>query len=494
MSHQDERHAAPVRAENSTPAAPAAAAPPGDAPPRDAPSDNAPPDGAAPDATPAAAEIAIEKLVYGGDGLGRWPGGKAAFIPFTLPGEQVRAVRETEKPGYLRARVAEILAPAPERVPPRCEYFLRCGGCQLQHAAPERQLELKREVLRETLARTGGVAWEGEIGLHASPPWGYRNRVRLRWGPGGLGYYARDSHAVVAVAHCPIASPALDAAIRALAAAGVAPPAARELELAADGEDRAIMAAVTFAGLGLEERAFAAGLMERIPGCVSVVAGAAEAGPAGEGRHPRGARPAAAAAKKQETVIAGTGSLMYAVGDYGYRVSPGSFFQANRLLLPELAAAVTRGAEGVPTGGEQAVDLFSGVGLFALPLAARFAQVSAVENGREAARDLRFNAGAAENLRVFAEPAEAYLRRRRGPLDLLVADPPRTGLGAKLVAAVAAAQPRRMHYLSCDPATLARDLRALAAALPLEIESIELFDLFPQTFHVETLVRLRLRS
>ena len=492
MNHQDEPHGAPMGAKNATPA---------DAAPR---SDAG---GAAQEATPAAAEIAIEKLVYGGDGLGRWPGGKAAFVAFTLPGERVRAVREAEKPGYLRARVAEILTPAPERVAPGCEYFLRCGGCQLQHAAAERQLELKREVLRETLSRTGGVAWAGEIGLHASPPWGYRNRVRLRWGPGGLGYYARDSHAVVAVAHCPIASPALDAAIRAMASAGAPPATARELELAADGEDRAIMAGVTFARLGPEERAFAAGLLERIPGCISAAAAGADAGQGGggsRGEESRGegfrregsrlAQPRAAEAERPEAVVAGAGSLTYTVGDYEYRVSHGSFFQANRFLLPELAAAVTRGADGEPAGGEQAVDLFSGVGLFALPLAARFARVSAVENGPAAARDLRWNAGAAENVRVFAEPAEAYLRRRRGPLDLLVADPPRTGLGAKLVAAVAAAAPRRMHYLSCDPATLARDLRALTAALPLEIESIELFDLFPQTFHVETLVRLRLRS
>ncbi len=467
---------------------------------------------AAPDATPATAEITIEKLVYGGDGLGRWPGGKAAFVAFTLPGERVRAVCEAEKAGYLRARVAEVLTPAPERVAPGCEYFLRCGGCQLQHAAAERQLELKREVLRETLARTGGVAWAGEIGLHASPPWGYRNRVRLRWGPGGLGYYARDSHAVVAVAHCPIASPALDAAIRAMASAGAPPMTARELELAADAEDRAIMAGVTFARLGPEERAFAAGLLARIPGCISAAAGAAGAGRSGDGSRGeeargdgsrgeesrgegfRRARPRAADSERSAAVVAGAGSLTYTVGDYEYRVSHGSFFQANRFLLPELAAAVMQGADGEPVGGEQAVDLFSGVGLFALPLAARFARVSAVESGRAAARDLRWNAGAAENVRVFAEPAEAYLRRRRGPLDLLVADPPRTGLGPKLVAAVAAAAPRRMHYLSCDPATLARDLRALTAALPLEIESIELFDLFPQTFHVETLVRLRLRS
>ncbi|MGH9534465.1 MAG: class I SAM-dependent RNA methyltransferase [Terriglobales bacterium] len=432
--------------------------------------------------TEVTAEVSIEKLVYGGDGLARWPGGKAAFVPFTLPGERVRAEREGEKPGFVRARAAEILSAAPERVAPECEYFFRCGGCQLQHAAAARQLELKREVLRETLARTGGLAWPGEIALHASPPWGYRNRVRLRWGPPGpghdaLGYYARESHAVIGVGHCPIASPALNAAMGALAA--VPPPAAaHEIELAADDEDQAILAAVAFARLGTGERAFAAGLMERIPGCVSVAAGLA------------GRAEAPNAALRPGKVVAGPGSFLYKVGDRGYRVSHGAFFQVNRFLLLELVAAVTSGSDGAALEGERAVDLFSGVGLFALPLAARFAEVSAVENAPAAAADLRFNAAAC-HARVYGEDAAAVLARWRGPLDLLLVDPPRTGLGPKLVAAVAAAAPQRLHYLSCDPATLARDLRALLAAMPVAVESIELFDLFPQTYHLETLVRLR---
>ncbi len=426
------------------------------------------------EAAPVTADVQIEKLVYGGDGLGRWPGGKAAFVPFTLPGETVRAVRESEKPGFVRARPVEILAPAPERVAPGCEYFLRCGGCQLQHADAEAQLRLKADVLRETLARTGGIAWAGPIAAHASPPWGYRNRVRLRWEPGGLGYFARDSHTLVAVTHCPVASPALNAAIATLAASAP-PPAPMEIELAADDADASLLVQLVAARAGAAERALASGLMGRVPGCVSVALAAS-----GDAAPP-------------PAVLAGPGSMRYAVGGQAYRLSHGAFFQVNRFLLEALVAAVTRDAEGVPATGERAADLFSGVGLFALPLAAHFRAVSAVESNPAAAADLGCNAAGFPALRTHAMDAAQFFERWAGPLDLLVADPPRAGLGTKLTAAIAAAAPGRLHYLSCDPATLARDLKALGASGPMEIESIEIFDLFPQTYHIETLVRLRRR-
>lgn len=459
-------------------------------------------------AGPATAELEIEKVIHGGDGLSRWPGGKAAFVPFTLPGERVRAEREQERPGFVRARAAEILRPAPERIAPGCEYFFRCGGCQMQHASAEAQLRLKEAALRETLARLGGISWPGPIAVHGSPPWGYRNRIRLHWGTEGLGYRLRDSHAVIAVTHCPIASPALNAALAAVAALP-APETAVEIELAADAADAAILAEVRSSRTGGREHRsrqpgdpmsaggrpllaveaqpqrptgaskigrlsrFAASLLERIPHCVSAAVGTADA------RSSAG-----------PVVVAGAGHFSYAVGGRDFRVSHGAFFQVNRFLLAALAAAVVRDAAGQPLAGERAADLFSGVGLFALALADRFPRVSAAEQDPVAAADLRHNASASSGLEVHAMDAGRFLRRWRGPLDLLVVDPPRAGLGTALTAAVAAAAPRRLHYLSCDPATLARDLQQLTAA-GFAIASIEMFDLFPQTFHLETLVRLR---
>ncbi|HUX67964.1 MAG TPA: hypothetical protein VMV31_10810 [Terriglobales bacterium] len=345
---------------------------------------------------------------------------QAVFVPFTLPGELVRVELSPPARGRVAARLLQVLEPAPGRIAPACEYFLRCGGCHWQHATPERQLELKREILLETLQRTGGLQWQGPVALHAAAAWGYRNRIRLQAVPGvGVGYYQHGSRRVLPISHCPIASPALN---RGLAELAAQPPLRREqIELAVDNAD---------AGLALE------------------------------------------------------GPLTFEVAGFLYRVSPGSFFQVNRFLAGELVAAALGDASG-----HAALDLFSGVGLFALPLAARFQRVEAVESDPAAAADLRHNARAAA-VQVAQLDALHYLRGRApSPLDLVLADPPRAGLGPELVAALLALAPPRLHLVSCDPATLGRDLRPLLAA-GYQLRALHLFDLFPQTYHIETVVHL----
>ncbi|TAN21412.1 MAG: class I SAM-dependent RNA methyltransferase [Acidobacteria bacterium] len=368
-------------------------------------------------------EVTIEKLVNGGEGLARLPADAAGrrevvFVPFTLPGERVRIEREGR-----RVRLLEILEPSPERIAPGCEYFGRCGGCQLQHTSAAQQLALKRAILLETLQRTGGVVWEGEVQEHAAEPWGYRNRVRLQAQPGvGTGYYEAASHRVLAITHCPIASEAINQGIAELAAADVSGRA--ELELAVDNQD--------------------GGLHDDAP-------------------------------------------LSFAVAGRSYRVSPGAFFQVNRYLAEVIVTAVTAGEQG-----EAALDLFSGVGLFALPLTAAFARVEAVEANPVAAKDLRHNLATTRTagVTIAAMPALAYLRRRTPePVDLLVADPPRAGLGPELTAAIVALAPVHLHLVSCDPATLGRDLRQLLSA-GYRIMEMHLLDLFPQTAHIETAVKL----
>ncbi len=368
--------------------------------------------------------LRIEKVVHGGDGLARLPGAddrrQAVFVPFTLPGERVRVELGAQVRGRRAARLLEVLEPAPGRVEPRCEVFGRCGGCQLQHASAGLQLELKQAILLESLARLGGIVWEGGIAAHASPPWAYRNRIRVQAVPGvGVGYYERESRRLVPVAHCPIASPAVNQGLAGLAAA---PPARREaIELAVDNDDQGLHA---------------------------------------------------------------TGPLEFAVAGHRYRVSSGAFFQANRFLAAELVAAVTGGVSGA-----SALDLYSGVGLFALPLADAFARVEAVEGSPAAAADLRHNAQG-RPIEVAAADALAYLRHRPvAPPDLLVADPPRAGLGPEVAAEILRHAPARLHLVSCDPATLARDLRSLTAG-GYRLAELHLFDLFPQTAQIETLARL----
>jgi tRNA/tmRNA/rRNA uracil-C5-methylase (TrmA/RlmC/RlmD family) len=160
-------------------------------------------------------EIIVEKLVYGGDGLGRLDG-RAVLAPFVLPGERVRLEGAAEKPGLIRASLAEVLSPAPERIAPVCPYFTRCGGCHYQHAPYELQLALKRAILDDQLRRIGKIAPPEEIEVVAGEPWQYRNRVQLHIAGTQLGYREAQTHRLCAIESCPISSPAINRAIATL--------------------------------------------------------------------------------------------------------------------------------------------------------------------------------------------------------------------------------------------------------------------------------------
>ena len=417
--------------------------------------------------------VAIEKPIYGGAFLAR-DEGKAVFVPLTLPGEKARVRMVEEKRGYATAEVEEIVAAAPERVTPGCRHFGVCGGCQYQHAGYETQLALKQTVLRETLER-GGVAVPAEVAVLAGQPWGYRNRIRLAIdGAGNPGYRGRRSHAVVPISECPIAAPLLVEAARATAEiARQFAPALRPTEVAlfCDADESALLASVISASSArVEFDDFARALQARIPAFVGadlVVEG-------------RGGQPPRTIAEW------GARSLTYRAAGFDYRVDHGAFFQVNRWLVDELVERVTAGHSG-----SLAWDLFAGVGLFARRLTANFARVVAVESAPSTTQALGTNLKGTTGTAVRASTHEFLRRSRNGERpDLIVVDPPRTGLGADITTLLAEIAAPAMVYVSCDPATLARDLRALLAS-GYAIESIALADLFPQTFHLETVVQLR---
>jgi len=419
--------------------------------------------------------LTIEKPIYGGAFLAREEG-KAIFVPLTLPGEQVRVriVQDKGKRGYATAEVEEIITAAPQRVTPGCRHFGVCGGCQYQHASYEAQLGLKQAVLRETLER-GGVAAPAEIAVLAGEPWGYRNRIRVAFDAmGNLGYRGRRSHAVTPIAECPIAAPLLVKA--ALAAAEIArnfAPALQPTELAlfCDANETALLMSISVASavkVRLDD--FARELQERIPalaGIELVVEG-------GEGQQPR-------------TIAQwGASSLTYRAAGFDYRVDHGAFFQVNRWLVDALVNRVT-----ATHNGALAWDLFAGVGLFARQLTGAFSRVIAVESAPLATSALEANLKETTGTAARASTHEFLSRNRKGERpDLVVVDPPRTGLGAEITSRLAEIAPPAMVYVSCDPATLARDLRALLES-GFAIESVTIADLFPQTFHLETVVQLR---
>jgi len=420
--------------------------------------------------------VQIEKAIYGGSFLARLDG-KAVFVPLALPGESAKVRIKEEKRGYATAEVEEIVTPAPERIVPACRHFGTCGGCQYQHTGYGTQLDLKRAILRETLERAGLHA-PTEFDVLAGPDaeaWGYRNRIRLAFdAKGNPGYRSRRSNAVVAIAECPIAAPLLVRAAFAFAeAARRAAPQLRveEVSLFCDADETSLLASAFVKGApgGILDT-LAEAMRERI----SELKGMELAAEQNKEQPPR------------TLACWGQDYLTYRAAGIDYRVDHGAFFQVNRRLVDSLAERVTAGHKGV-----LAWDLFAGVGLFARKLAERFERVMAVESAPAAIPGLEANLRGTGGMPVQAWTLN-FLRsegKKERP-DLIVVDPPRAGLGPEITGALAGTGAPAITYVSCDPATLARDLRALVAS-GYAIEDVTLADLFPQTFHLETLVRLR---
>jgi 23S rRNA (uracil1939-C5)-methyltransferase len=389
-------------------------------------------------------EVTIEKLVYGGDGLARI-GTQAVFVPFAAAGDHL-LVRVTDvERNYARAVIEEIICPSPARRPPPCAYFGICGGCQLQHLNYQAQLEAKVSFVRESLQRIGNIEWAGEIDVRAASEFGYRSRAEIKVsrseeGEPLIGYFRSGTQDVCEVMDCLILSPAANRELQRLhTEPSLTPNDATRVYLTA-GDDEVIVTPAT-----------------------------------GEN------------GRSDEIDALGTAYQRIAGTDYGFGVR--SFFQSNRLLVEELIQAAIGDARG-----SFAVDLYAGVGLFSLQLARSFEQVCAVEGNRAAANHGMENvrANGLNNVRYEPISVEAWLKYKSSEVprpDLVLLDPPRAGAGPQVIERLVALAPPAVTYVSCDPATLARDLRMILD-FDYRIDSITVVDMFPQTFHVETVVHL----
>lgn len=440
--------------------------------------------------------LPIEKLVYGGDGLARLPAdehgrGKALFVPFVLEGEEVEVAVTEQKPGFARGRAEEILKASPFRVTAGCPYFQLCGGCHYQHAAHPHQLDIKTRILKENLRRIAKLELDSEIHVHPSPEWNYRNRTRLRLQAVhefALGYYKFNSHELLPIEQCPISSPLINRAIAALwqtyggraslrpgsgqASPGQGLDAIQEIEFFANSDDTQLLIEVYCDPLpqSLAEQV-AKELKDVLPEAAGVVVFKANAS-----AHPSG-DPARLAG-------AGAQDLTYKLASTSYRISAGSFFQVNRHLTDQLVTLVTAGRSG-----RTALDLYAGVGLFSSVLSREFERVIAVESSPLSYADLRYNSPV--SVKAVQAMSEQYLKNVAGKLqpDLVVVDPPRSGLGESVLHALVSLGAPRMTYVSCDPATLSRDLGRLLNS-GYRVEQAHLVDLFPQTYHMESVFHL----
>jgi 23S rRNA (uracil1939-C5)-methyltransferase len=435
--------------------------------------------------------VTIEKLIYGGDGLARLADsespsekrsrGKALFVPFVLEGEKIEPRLTEQKPGFARATADRIVESSPDRVQPGCPYFTHCGGCHYQHAGYEHQLQIKEAILRETLRRTAKLELDVPIRVHSSPPWNYRNRSRLqvRTEPEFvLGYFKQASQDVLAIEQCPISSPLINrgiATVWQLARAGKVPEGLIEVEFFANAEDSKLLVELdcSEAARCASIRAFA----EQLKAALSEIAGVV--------------------AFRQKTH--GLPERLLAVGDYflmyethhgALRVSAGSFFQTNRHLIDELVNIVVQGRSG-----DIALDLYAGVGLFSTALAGDIRHIVSVELSQTSTGDLSYNLPS--NGEVVQATTEQYLARMENSerigkeanlphtADHVVVDPPRSGLGESVARRLGKLGAPQIVYVSCDPATLARDMSILPAA-GYRVAQAHLVDMFPQTYHIES--------
>jgi 23S rRNA (uracil1939-C5)-methyltransferase len=432
-------------------------------------------------------KLQIEKAVYGGAGLAHQTegedAGKAVFVPFTLPGEIVEARLLEQRNAFGEASLIQVMIASEDRVSPRCAHSGQCGGCHYQHAAYPAQVQIKVAILQETLERARLTALPA-IQTHTGEPWAYRNRTRLRIAELEatlrVGYNRRGSIEFLAIHECPISAPLVWRAAEALLQVAAESSATSrllrdsvEVEFFTTGDEKKLQMTlfVRKAQLGL------VALCERMQKLVPELAGAdisllSSSEPQRRVRSPR------------PLEKWGTDGLNYLVAGEDYWISRGGFFQVNRFLVDELVRIVTAERRGTV-----AWDLYAGVGLFSRALARTFQQVVAVE---AAASDLSSSFKGMGKRAVQTTTVEflrsAVVQRERP--ELIVMDPPRAGVGAEVCALLARISSPEIVYVSCDPMTLARDLKLLVAA-GYNIAEIHMVDMFPQTFHLETVVILR---
>jgi 23S rRNA (uracil1939-C5)-methyltransferase len=432
-------------------------------------------------------KLQIEKEVYGGAGLAHQTqgegAGRAVFVPFTLSGELVEARLLEQKSAFGEASLVQVLSASEDRVQSLCAHFGQCGGCHYQHAAYPAQVQIKVAILRETLERARLTALPA-IQTHTGKPWAYRNRTRLRVAELDsvlkVGYNRRGSNEFLAVQECPILAPLLwrtaEALLRVSAEDSTAARWLRgavEVELFTTGNEKKLQMTVFVR----KEQAGLSEFCERMQALVPELTGAYTS-------LLPSARPQRRARSPRQLEGWGAEGLSYHAAGEDYWVGHGGFFQVNRFLVDELVRIVTTGRRGVI-----AWDLYAGVGLFSRALAGAFQQIVAVE---AAANDLSKSLRGPGTRAVEATTLEflrgAVVQRERP--ELIVMDPPRAGVGAEVCALLARVSAPEIVFVSCDPVTLGRDLKSLVEA-GYHLAHLHMVDMFPQTFHLETVAVLR---
>jgi len=379
--------------------------------------------------------LRLESSVFGGASLAHAPDGRIVFVSFGIPGETVDVLVERPHADYLEAVVERVIDPSPDRVEPRCPLFGQCGGCQLQHMAYPGQLAAKEAVVREQLRRIGRLddsVVRPIVG--ASDPWAYRNHMRFSTGKnyGDVGFITRHGRGLLKVEQCPIAVPWVNELLPALQgnAAGL-----HQVQVRHNHVTGSFLIQPAIAGLPVES---------------------------------------------------GQRTYLESLGGHRFQVSSAAFFQVNTAQAEQMLRLV---GEALPARGSLLVDAFAGVGTFAACFASRFERVVAIEESDSAAKDARVNIEGFRNIEMRVGKVEELLPSLEAAPDAVLLDPPRPGCHAHVLEAIATFRPAVVVYVSCNPATLARDLRILVDR-GYHLDSVTPLDMFPQTGHIESVSRL----
>lgn len=403
-------------------------------------------------------DVTLNTLVFGGDALGRLPDGRAVFVPYALPGETVRLRIVEEKPHHARAELLEVLQAAEQRISPRCMHFGECGGCHYQHLVYANQLAAKTAILRDQLRRIGGLE---NIPLQtpvASPQeWHYRNTIQFHLAADGkLGFHRAASEEVFPIRECFLPETTLLDIWERLTFEPIAD--LKRIHVRA-GANEDMMLVLESDDIQAPEMT-----VEELP--LSVV----HLSPAGA------------------IVMAGSDHMMMEIGEKRFQVSAGSFFQVNNSVAHLMVDHILKNLS--LSGKETLLDIYCGVGLFGAFLAPQVDRLIGVESSSYACDDFVINLNDYDNVELYQDAAENVLPQLNISPEVAIVDPPRAGMTKGALQGLLRLAPRTLVYVSCDPSTLARDMRVLVNS-GYRLESITPFDMFPQTCHIESIAIMK---
>ena len=398
-------------------------------------------------------EVILTTFTYGGDAMGRLPDNRAVFVPFGLPGEKVHIRLTQEKKNFARGEIVEILDAAPERIEAKCKHFSVCGGCHYQNLPYEKQLIAKAEILADQLKRIGKVENPPVMPMVACPdPWNYRNHMQFSLDRDGkLGFQQANSNWVIPITECHLPESPIGNFWSQLE---FEPETNVERVSLRNGVDDDLM-------LVLESR-------DHEPPELEIEAGIS----------------VTHVYEGNTVVIAGSDHIIMNVSGRDFKVSAASFFQVNTIMAGKMVEHLM--AKLPVTESTTLLDVYCGVGLFSAFFAPKCKTVIGIESSESSTEDFTVNLDEFDNVEHYESNAEDVIPHLEAKPDIVLVDPPRAGLDKAVVDGILKLNPSHIAYVSCDPSTLARDTARLING-GYKLKEVTPFDLFPQTYHIESI-------